>query len=161
MSNCPCNSQKSYADCCQLIHNGTHKAITAQELMRARYVAHTKADIGFIVASTHISKRRDIDLNDLLIWCKNASWEKLEVLGTIKGEAEDKEGKVEFKAYYKQNNKAHCHHELSYFKKEQDNWYFVDGEQPMTAKIKKLKIGRNSPCTCGSGKKYKQCCGKK
>ncbi len=23
-----------------------------------------------------------------------------------------------------------------------------------------LKIGRNEPCTCGSGKKYKQCCGK-
>jgi len=23
------------------------------------------------------------------------------------------------------------------------------------------KIGRNDPCTCGSGKKYKKCCGKK
>jgi preprotein translocase subunit SecA len=22
------------------------------------------------------------------------------------------------------------------------------------------KIGRNSPCPCGSGKKYKKCCGK-
>ena len=22
------------------------------------------------------------------------------------------------------------------------------------------KIGRNEPCHCGSGKKYKQCCGK-
>lgn len=21
------------------------------------------------------------------------------------------------------------------------------------------KVGRNSPCTCGSGKKYKKCCG--
>ncbi len=26
--------------------------------------------------------------------------------------------------------------------------------------IKKEKIGRNDPCPCGSGKKYKQCCGK-
>ena len=26
--------------------------------------------------------------------------------------------------------------------------------------IKKAKIGRNDPCPCGSGKKYKQCCGK-
>ncbi|MDD4364029.1 MAG: SEC-C metal-binding domain-containing protein, partial [Atribacterota bacterium] len=25
----------------------------------------------------------------------------------------------------------------------------------------KKKIGRNDPCTCGSGKKYKHCCGKK
>ena len=23
------------------------------------------------------------------------------------------------------------------------------------------KIGRNDPCPCGSGKKYKKCCGKK
>lgn len=23
------------------------------------------------------------------------------------------------------------------------------------------KIGRNDPCTCNSGKKYKKCCGKK
>lgn len=26
--------------------------------------------------------------------------------------------------------------------------------------IKDKKIGRNEPCTCGSGKKYKRCCGK-
>lgn len=26
--------------------------------------------------------------------------------------------------------------------------------------VKPKKIGRNEPCTCGSGKKYKQCCGK-
>jgi len=25
---------------------------------------------------------------------------------------------------------------------------------------KKEKIGRNEPCTCGSGKKYKKCCGR-
>lgn len=24
----------------------------------------------------------------------------------------------------------------------------------------KIKVGRNDPCTCGSGKKYKKCCGK-
>ena len=27
-------------------------------------------------------------------------------------------------------------------------------------KINKNKVGRNDPCPCGSGKKYKQCCGK-
>lgn len=25
--------------------------------------------------------------------------------------------------------------------------------------VKKKKIGRNDPCPCGSGKKYKKCCG--
>ena len=23
-----------------------------------------------------------------------------------------------------------------------------------------VKVGRNDPCTCGSGKKYKRCCGR-
>ena len=26
--------------------------------------------------------------------------------------------------------------------------------------VKEVKIGRNDPCVCGSGKKYKKCCGK-
>jgi uncharacterized protein YecA (UPF0149 family) len=28
------------------------------------------------------------------------------------------------------------------------------------AEVKKAAIGRNDLCTCGSGKKYKKCCGK-
>lgn len=28
------------------------------------------------------------------------------------------------------------------------------------ASVEKVKIGRNDPCPCGSGKKYKKCCGK-
>ena len=27
--------------------------------------------------------------------------------------------------------------------------------------VKDKKVGRNDPCPCGSGKKYKQCCGRK
>lgn len=26
--------------------------------------------------------------------------------------------------------------------------------------VRSVKIGRNAPCPCGSGKKYKKCCGK-
>ena len=37
-----------------------------------------------------------------------------------------------------------------------------DGKEGVKSKPKKAdkKIGRNDPCPCGSGKKYKQCCGK-
>ena len=31
--------------------------------------------------------------------------------------------------------------------------------KPKTVKRKGAKIGRNDPCPCGSGKKYKKCCG--
>jgi preprotein translocase subunit SecA len=39
-----------------------------------------------------------------------------------------------------------------------------DGQQgqstPDTFVRQERKVGRNEPCPCGSGKKYKQCCGK-
>ena len=37
-----------------------------------------------------------------------------------------------------------------------------DGKEGVKSKPKKAekKVGRNDPCPCGSGKKYKQCCGK-
>ena len=30
----------------------------------------------------------------------------------------------------------------------------------LAAQKKSAKVGRNDPCPCGSGKKYKKCCGK-
>ena len=30
---------------------------------------------------------------------------------------------------------------------------------PLKTKIAEKKVGRNEPCPCGSGKKYKKCCG--
>ena len=32
--------------------------------------------------------------------------------------------------------------------------------KPSTVKREGKKVGRNEPCPCGSGKKYKKCCGK-
>ena len=35
------------------------------------------------------------------------------------------------------------------------------GEQKVKQiKLEQPKVGRNEPCSCGSGKKYKKCCGK-
>ncbi|MBI4324098.1 MAG: SEC-C domain-containing protein [Chloroflexi bacterium] len=30
----------------------------------------------------------------------------------------------------------------------------------MLEKVSKRKVGRNEPCPCGSGKKFKHCCGR-
>jgi preprotein translocase subunit SecA len=34
-----------------------------------------------------------------------------------------------------------------------------EGGGPVTVRRKEKKVGRNDPCPCGSGKKYKKCCG--
>ena len=36
----------------------------------------------------------------------------------------------------------------------------VEGsDKPVTVRREEEKVGRNDPCPCGSGKKYKKCCG--
>lgn len=48
-------------------------------------------------------------------------------------------------------------------KKNQKNFYQVHEVPKLMNKlepVKTEKIGRNDPCPCGSGKKYKKCCGK-
>ena len=47
-------------------------------------------------------------------------------------------------------------------KKKFSNKTDSEGEQPIKQKpkVNGKKIGRNDPCPCGSGKKYKNCCGK-
>jgi preprotein translocase subunit SecA len=46
-------------------------------------------------------------------------------------------------------------------KPKQQPMYFSSGDtsQPQTVKRKDAKVGRNDPCPCGSGKKYKKCHG--
>ena len=67
---------------------------------------------------------------------------------------------VEFVARYKFRGKAFAHHELASFRKVDGRWQYVDGViNPRPAQRVAEKVGRNDPCTCGSGKKFKKCCG--
>ncbi|MES9980019.1 MAG: YchJ family metal-binding protein, partial [Candidatus Thiodiazotropha sp. 6PLUC5] len=90
-----------------------------------------------------------------------SEWLKLEVVETDKGTADDEEGSVEFIATYKERGTIRPHHEISHFTRVDGKWYFVDGElvSPKTEVRKQPKVGRNEPCPCGSGKKFKKCCG--
>jgi SEC-C motif-containing protein len=86
----------------------------------------------------------------------------LKILDVKAGRPEDDEGTVEFIATYKDHDLVKPHHEISSFRKLDGNWYFVDGElvPPVTEVRSQPKVGRNDPCPCGSGKKYKKCCGR-
>ena len=47
----------------------------------------------------------------------------------------------------------------SIFEPEQKQEIYRDQKKAHTI-VKEKKIGRNDPCPCGSGKKYKHCCGR-
>ncbi|MBN2195705.1 MAG: SEC-C domain-containing protein [Polyangiaceae bacterium] len=69
---------------------------------------------------------------------------------------------MEFVARYKLKGVALNHRERAEFKRHHGKWYFVDGEQIAGPPVRVERVpGRNDPCYCGSGKKYKKCHGKK
>lgn len=160
MEICPCGSGKPYGECCEPLIRGTQTAPTAEALMRARYTAHVKTEIDYIYNTIQSDRREAFDRKESTNWSKRMDWVSLEILGTEKGGTADDKGIVEFIARYRDKGKLRHHHEVAEFVKEDQCWFFVDGHAPeQTQSVRQgPKIGRNHPCPCGSGKKYKKCC---
>lgn len=57
-----------------------------------------------------------------------------------------------------ENGKKDFIHEISEFHHLAGQWYYVNGKHKQSKPYTKVKIGRNDPCVCGSGEKYKVCC---
>ncbi len=160
MDICPCGSKLSYAECCGPVIRGERPARTAEELMRSRYSAYVKKEIAYIRTSLHPDHRSDYDENSSRTWAEGAAWHGIEIVSTTAGGADDREGVVEFIASYTMQGARHEHHERSTFRKEGGTWYFVDGKAMPQRPVRTTpKAGRNDPCPCGSGKKFKKCCG--
>jgi SEC-C motif-containing protein len=129
--------------------------------MRARYTAYARANIDYITATHDPKTRRQHDPEQARAWAEGSEWLGLEILSTEEGGPEDSEGTVEFVARYRNDEGEEEHRERSFFVKRDGAWYFSDGKPlgPKPIRLAGPKVGRNDPCPCGSGKKYKKCCG--
>ena len=147
---CPCGSNKPFAACCAIIINDHSKALTAQQLMRSRYTAYTLASNEYLRESWAAETRpEELDVADPSI-----QWLGLDIEECEQGEAEDTTGTVRFTARFLSSG-HHCKiHEQSRFIKHDNLWYYLDGKSDSST----AKTGRNEPCPCGSGKKFKKCC---
>lgn len=160
MTSCPCGSTKNYSNCCEPIIKGTQVAETAELLMRARYSAYTKTEMDFVFNSTDPENRENYDHDGTRLWAESSEWLGLQIIGTSKGEKNDTAGEVEFIASFMENGTLRKHHENAIFKRKDGIWYFNDGVMAKPKPLTVTKIGRNDPCPCGSGQKYKKCCAK-
>lgn len=123
--------------------------------MRSRYSAYVLNN-GEYLLRTWASNTRPaaIEFDDQL------TWYGLQIVDT--DQASD-HGYVHFKARFCviNNEGAHTHtdwqelEETSRFVLQDQQWIYVDGD----AQWRKLSIGRNDACPCGSSKKWKRCCG--
>ena len=159
---CPCRSGKTFGECCGPLLAGERKAATATELMRARYSAYAVGDVKFLYDSSGPEVRAEFNEDTTREWSKSATWEGLEVLSSEKGGPDDEDGYVSFIAHYTSGENVCEHRETSYFKRLDGEWRFIDGDIEAEKPYRRVepKVGRNDPCPCGSGKKYKKCCGR-
>jgi SEC-C motif-containing protein len=161
MSLCPCGSTLAYDSCCQPYIEGKTKAPTAEALMRSRYSAFTVHAVDYIVKTVTKRDPANLDPEAIKTWSTTSEWLGLKIIKTVSGGPSDTEGEVEFVASFSQKGNKQEIHEYAYFKKIGDQWLYDTCKKNVNTVVRDSpKIGRNDPCTCGSGKKFKQCCAK-
>lgn len=128
--------------------------------MRSRYAAYVEGAIDYILATHDPETTRDVDRASTERWSRDARWLGLEVHESKGGES-DEEGTVDFTARYELGGQVVWHRERAVFRKRDGVWLYVDGTlaKPQTVVREGPKVGRNDPCPCGSGQKYKKCHG--
>ncbi|MFI4957445.1 MAG: YchJ family protein [Gammaproteobacteria bacterium] len=151
---CPCGLGQ-YESCCGPYITGTALPETPEALMRSRYTAYTQGNIDYIVATQSGPAADDYSPEDARIWAKSLKWEGLEVFNT---ETSGDIGFVRFDASYQMDRKHYVLSEYSQFHRVDGRWIYwaslaLPGHTPVNE-------GKNAPCHCGSGKKFKRCCGK-
>ncbi len=147
---CPCCSAMQYSLCCAPWLDGTANPPTPEALMRSRYTAYVKQRADYLVDSWHSSARQPNLHSALEESFRDTEWLSLNVIAQETG-SHLNEGFVTFFARYRDNQRTGAIHERSRFLREDHRWYYIDGTVP--------SVGRNDSCPCGSGKKYKKCCG--
>ena len=159
MTLCPCGSGQNYDDCCGPLIGGA-PAPTAEALMRSRYSGLVLGEIGYLADTLSPDIRADFDQVEAENTARDATWLGLDVRAVTDGTKAHDTGSVEFVARFKLQGKSRVHHELAKFEREDGLWICVGGEvDPKGPPRKAVNVGRNDPCPCGSGKKYKKCCG--
>ena len=147
---CPCGSGKPFEQCCAPFIDGTLPAPSAETLMRSRYSAYVVGAGAYLVATTVPEKQVPEDAELIRAHAAQTQWLSLQVL-----EASERGAGafVTFKAFYRDGDgPIRVHHEKSRFARENGRWYYDEGV------LYDAVVGRNDPCPCGSGKKYKKCC---
>lgn len=125
---CPCQSGKIFADCCEPLLNNKKRAATAEQLMRSRFVAYSCSDWKYVFKTWHKTTR--LGLSELRSRDDSVNWLGLKVVRCDEGLAGDSKGVVEFVAMYSdiETHSISQLKEVSRFVFENDKWFYLDAE---------------------------------
>lgn len=157
MSACPCGSGLEFDRCCGPILAG-QPASSAEALMRSRYTAFVRHDIDHIERSCAPETHAAFSRADAVRMVEECEWGPLTVM---KAEETGDDGMVEFFLTFRRDGEEWPLHERSRFRRIDGRWLYVDSVlNPKDPPRRVVKVGRNDPCPCGSGRKHKACCGR-
>jgi SEC-C motif-containing protein len=125
-NNCPCGSGISLVNCCLPFINGERNPLTAEQLMRSRYTAHTLVAIDYLWATWAPLQRMRSSQADIRAWAEACEWLGLQIIATEDGGTGDNTALVEFIALYRHQGQLHQHHELARFSKVLGKWLYED-----------------------------------
>ena len=154
---CPCCSGNPFGECCAPVLSGDTPAPTAERLMRSRYTAHAIHDFPYLHRTFTETMNTPYEEEE---YGNDIEWTKL-VINSHEPDVRPGVSHVDFSAHFNEDGNAGVMHEKSEFELIAGNWIFTKTLREGPAPVKAApKIGRNEPCPCGSGKKYKKCCGR-
>ncbi len=161
---CPCGSGADEAACCGPILAGA-PAPTALALMRSRYTAYVRQAVPYLMHTHDPATRSKVNRDVLARSCRETTWRGLEIVTTVAGGIADTVGVVEFIARGTHAGNPFTQHERSRFRRHDGRWVYSDAEPSGSAAggptvVSAARPGRNDPCPCGSGQKYKRCHGR-
>ena len=149
--NCPCFSGQTFDRCCERFISHRELPENATLLMRSRYTAHALSLCDYLLETWHPDFRPlQLQLDPQIRWIG------LEIIASEQSAAK---AIVEFEASLLTQGEVQQMRERSDFVLQQGRWLYTRGEQ-LVARSPPWKPGRNQQCPCGSGNKYKRCCGK-
>jgi SEC-C motif-containing protein len=159
MTLCPCGSGRSFETCCGPFLAGA-AAPTAETLMRSRYSAYVRGDADYLQRTSAGEALLRFDRADIVQSFRTTEWLGLEIVKVEAGQVMDSTGHVTFTARFRQGGRLHALSERSEFRRVGGAWRYCSGAVDIEpSRAPAAAIGRNDPCPCGSGRKYKKCCG--
>ena len=129
--------------------------------MRSRYCAYARGDYDYLIA-THDPDTCTTDAAGLRSGSRRLTWLGLTVDRVEEGGEDDDTGLVTFTADFFDGRDRGQLRERSRFRRHEGRWVYVDGSVPLgvwSPLAPTVNVGRNAPCGCGSGRKFKRCCG--
>jgi SEC-C motif-containing protein len=150
-------SGHAYAACCGPVHADIRAADTPEQVVRARFSAQVLGDMDFFRQSITRKHRNLPHVDAFAETIGRRRYERIAITDATRLGWFNRKATVVCRIYDAGRRHVSVHTERIHLKREDRAWRVVAID--LVTAQSSPGTARNAPCPCGSGKKYKRCCG--